>query len=404
MATFTYRAKAHSGEVVSGRIEADDHGALLGTLRGKGLYPMQVSEVKDFSAVLPSLFETKVTTKDLAIFCRQFQTMISSGIVIVEALFMLKRQTKNPALADALNEMYEEVQKGRMLSEAMAQFPDIFPRMMVGMIDVGEISGTLDAILERLTVYLDKENKISGKVKTAMVYPTVISGIALIVIAFLMIFVVPQFMKMFTHFGTELPLPTRILIATVGVVTNVKIMIPVLIVIAGVVLWLRHYGSTGPGKEMRDRFVLKLPVIGNYVYKVLAYRLTRSLGELLHAGVPLLKSLEIASKVMDNAVISSVMDTIKQKVSMGVSLADAVAESEMFPVMVSQMIRVGEKAGTLDAMMVKVADYFDEELDTTMSRMVTLIEPLMLLVMALVVGFIVISMVMPIFSVYSNIG
>lgn len=403
MATFTYKAKSPTGEVLKGKMKGEDSENLATVLRNKGLYIMEIKETDLISERL-KFFQPKVSTKEMAIFYKQFQTMLNSGITIVEALNLLKLQAKNPIMFNMLDHMHSEVQEGRLPSEIMAKYPDIFPQMALGMVAIGEVSGTLDKVLERLSIYTDKENKVNGKIKTAMVYPSIVGCVALLVVTFLMVFVVPNFIKMFDKFGAQLPGPTRFLIAIVNVIKSPSLMIPTVIIIILTIIGLRKLFSTGKGLETKERFIFQLPVIGDYVFKVIAYRFTRSLGELLKSGIALLKALDITARVMDNSIAAANIMTVRANVNDGMSLADALEMSQMFPLMVTHMIRVGEKSGNLDSMINKVADYYEEELDTSISRLITFVEPVMILVVAFIVGFIVIATVMPIFSIYSNIG
>lgn len=401
LALYKYSAKSKNGEVISGTFDADSEDKLAHILHNKGFLMMDVKEIKLRNS-FPLPFRKKVSIKDISLFCRQFHTMLNSGINLLDCLYILRSQVGDQNLADAIYKMYDSVQKGSSLTEAMEAHKNIFPNLLISMIEVGEVSGNLSSSLERMALYFEKENKISQKIKSAMAYPLAIAGITVLVIIFLMIFVVPQFTKMFSSFGTELPLPTRILIALSG--GSIDIMLIVIISILLIIFIIRKIASANKVKLYIDRLVLQLPLIGFYVRKVLAYRLTITLSELLRAGFPLISSLEMCAKVLDNQVFRKKIGEVIESVSMGSALAGPLENMQIFPLMVIRMIKVGEESGTIDTMMSKVAEYYDDELDASISKFVSIIEPLMILGIAIIVGLIVVAMILPIFSSYQYMG
>lgn len=404
MASFTYKAKTSSGSVISGRFDAADKGMVVSLLKSKGFYPMDIKEEKQRDKGLSLDFGKKITTRDLSVFCRQFYTMINAGVSAIRCLDFLKRQTENTKLADIIGNVYDEVQKGKSLSEALRAHQGRLPVILVSMMEVGEVSGTLDLVLERLAIHFEKDNRVRQKIKTAMVYPVVIGVIALLMVLFMLVFVVPKFMGMLDVAGIGLPLPTRILLAVSNAVTNIGFLFSAPIIIITLAFLVSKFKKSQTGRWIISGIFLRIPKVGINYRKILASRFTRALSLLLETGVPLIQALDVADKVVDNRIVSIGLARVKDDVKRGSNLAGPLEDMGIFPLMVPQMISIGEESGSLDDIVGKVADYYDEELDTSISQLISLLEPVMILGLALVVGFIVISMIMPIFGMYGNLG
>ncbi len=404
MASFTYKAKTSSGSIISGRFDAADKGMVVSFLKSKGLYPMDIKEVKLRGKEFALNFGKKITAKDLAVFCRQFYTMINAGVSVIRCLGFLRRQTENAKLAGIISNVYDEVQKGKSLSEALRAHQGQLPVILVSMVEVGEVSGTLDRVFERLAVHFEKDNRVRQKIKTAMVYPSVIGIIAMLMVIFMLVFVVPKFMGMFNVAGSGLPLPTKILLAVSNAVTNVVFLFFASIIAFALYFLFSKFKRSHTGRLTISRIIFRIPKVGINYRKILASRFARVLSLLLETGVPLIQALDVADKVVDNRVVSIGLAKVRDDVKRGSNLAGPLEDMGVFPVMITQMISIGEESGSLDDIVGKAADFYDEELDTSISQLISLLEPVMILGLALVVGFIVLSMIMPIFGMYRNLG
>ncbi len=404
MAAYNYRAKTGTGEIVTGRFDATDENMVVSLLRSKNFYPINIEEVTLAKKEVKLGSLRKVTVKDLAIFCRQFSTMIHAGVSVMGCLDLLRKQTENPRLAEVLTKVYDEVQKGKTMSETMLLYPKVFPVVLTSMVEVGEVSGTLDIAMDKLSLHFEKENKTRQKIKTAMTYPTVIGCIALVMVAGMLIFIVPNFVSMFKNFGAELPLPTRILLNVSNTFKNIYFIIGLIVTIGLISYLFNKFKSTEKGKFILDNIVLRLPLVGKNVKKILASRFTRTMSSLLRTGVPLIQALEVTDKVVDNQIVSRGLVKVKEDIRRGSNLAGPLEIIGLFPMMVTQMISIGEESGSVDSIMEKVADFYDDEVDTSISQLIAIIEPVMMLIMALLVGSIVIAMMLPIFGMYDSIG
>lgn len=404
MATYNYKAKTLTGNLSSGKLDATDKDMVVALLKNRGLLPMEISEVGVFDKEIKLRKNKKIPLKDLSLFCKQFYTMIDSGVTIIGSLDLLRKQTENRELAGTLAKLYEDVQKGMSLSDSMKQYKKVFPVIVISMIEIGEISGSLDLVLDRLSLYLEKENRVKQKVKTAMVYPKVLCAIASVVILFMLMFVVPNFVSMFKNMGSELPLPTQILLNISNTLKNIWFLSGAAIVTIAFVSFYKKFKDTEKGRKIINQVTLKLPFIGNNVRKIIASRFSRSLSLLLKTGIPLIQALEVVSNLLDNVIVSKGLEKVKEDIRRGSSLAEPLEAIGIFPVMVIHMISIGEEAGSLDSIVEKVADFYDDELDASISRLVSMLEPLMIVAIALIVGAIVIAMILPIFSMYKSIG
>ncbi|MGH4137995.1 type II secretion system F family protein [Clostridium sp.] len=401
MLTFKYKVMNHQGEKIDGTFKANSKNEVLAMIEDNNYYPIEIKEVLEREQ--QDLFESfaKVKTKDLYIFCRQFHTMINAGANISNALDVLRKQTENKKLKKCLNEAYDDVQKGISLSEALAKHNDVFPDLLINMINTGEVSGNLDVILGRMANHFEKENKINNQLKSAMVYPMVLGGLSIVIVVFLLTFIMPTFTGMFTSSGVALPAPTRIIM---GISDFIRTKWYILIaVIGGAVYGMKTYARTPAGRLAIDGLKLKLPIIKDTTQKAIVSRFTRTLSTVLASGVSLVQALDVVQKVVGNKVAEKALEAIKEKVLKGVSLGEAIGETTIFPMMLNSMIKIGEESGSLDDILDKTANFYDEELETSLKKMTTMIEPLMIIVMGVVIGFIVIAMMMPIFAMSSTV-
>ena len=404
MANYTYKAKTNTGENIVGTFEASDKMIVVNFLKDKGYIPISITDSAEKGKEVQLKVTKKVKAKELAILCRQFQTMLNAGVSVIGCLDMLKKQTDNPSLKAAISKVYDEVQKGKTLSESMKALNKVFPVLFTSMIEVGEVSGTLEVVLGRLAEQFEKDNKIRSKVSTAMVYPAVIGCIAAVMVIFMIIVIVPKFVGMVASVGGELPLPTKILLFVSGLFTNWIFLVCLAVAIAGITYSFKKFKATENGIFIIDSILYKMPMVGKNVQKILASRFTRTLSTLLSSGVSLIQSLEVVEKVVNNQLVTRGLVKVKEDIKRGSSLSGPLERLGIFPIMVTQMISVGEEAGSLDAIMEKVAEFYDEEVETSISKLVAMLEPLMMMLLAIVIGFIVVAMIMPIFSMYQGVG
>ena len=397
---FKYKALAQNGHVIDGVFEAGTESEVIAMIKGNKHLPISVERDIGAGAQI-ELFAPKVKKKDLSIFCRQFYTMINAGLGIVKCLDILSMQTENKTLRKALGIITEDVQKGLTLSEAMKNHSNIFPSILISMVEAGEVSGNLDGIMERMAIHFEKENKIESKVKSAMVYPMVLAVVSIVVVIFMLIFVLPTFTGMFEGTDVPLPWPTKFLL-------DVSDSLRDYWYIYGGGVGLLAFGmatflKTESGIKAFDTLKLKLPVVKTTTAKVITSRFTRTLSTLMDSGIHLIKSMEVVSNVVNNVVIRDrLVDSIEQ-IRKGVPLSRSVKDVGVFPPMVDSMIKIGEESGSLDDVLLKTADFYDEEVEQSLAKLTSLLEPLMIVVMAVLIGFIVIAMYLPMFDMMQTI-
>lgn len=391
-----------SGKRVSGELAGANPQEVFNLLKRRGVTP-DATSIKEQgllqrNLIVPGL-GPRVKQKDIVIFTRQFSTMVDAGLPIVQSLQILAAQNSNGAFKKMLLGIKDTVETGGTLAEGIAKYPRIFDDLYVNMIIAGENGGILDIIFERLSIHLEKAIKLKREVKTAMIYPAVVLSAAFIVTAVLMIFVIPTFKEMFSDFGAALPLPTTI------VMNLSDFFVAYWYLIFGsiaIVIWsLTYYSRTPRGKETIHPLTLRLPVFGEIVRKVAVARFTRTLGTMLSSGVPILEALNICAKTAGNVVVERDVIRARSAISEGKSIAAPLSESPVFPVMVVQMIAVGEETGALDAMLQKIADFYEDEVNTAVSGMKQLIEPIMILILGVIIGALVIAMYLPVFKLGS---
>jgi type IV pilus assembly protein PilC len=399
MPAFVWKGKNRDGKAVSGERVAENKEAVMALLRREQILVSSVKE-KGKEMALPK-FGGGVPAKELAIFVRQFSVMIDAGLPLVQCLEILGSQQENKTFAKILQQTRMDVEGGATLADAMRKHPKAFDDLFVNMIAAGEAGGILDTILKRLATYIEKAVKLKSQVKGAMVYPIAVICIAGIVIAVILWKVIPTFASMFEGLGATLPLPTRIVIALSNWFVRL-LPILVVVIVGGVFVFRRYYATYG-GRRVIDRGVLKAPIIGVLMQKIAVARFCRTLATLISSGVPILDGLEITARTSGNAIVEDAIMAVRKGVESGLTVAQPLKESGVFPPMVVQMIGVGEQTGALDAMLSKIADFYEEEVDQAVANLLTLMEPVMILFLGITVGGIVISMYLPLFDLISKL-
>ena len=402
--TFEYAVRDRDGKLVKGTLDAENQGQVVLKLKTLGYAPVSITQAnagmnKEIS--IPG-FGGKVKTKDLAIMSRQFATMINSGLSLLRALTILAEQTENKVLAGVLGEVRGEVETGQSLSSALAKHPRVFPPIMVNMTRAGEVGGFLDSVLLQVAENFEAEVKLRGKIKSAMTYPVVVFVMAILAVIGMLLFIVPIFAKMFSDMGAQLPAPTRALVFLSSVLKIGGVPLLIGFVLAGVG-WrrIKHQQRV---REVVDPWKLRMPVFGSLVQRIALSRFTRNLGTMLRSGVPILQALDIVADTSGNEVVAKAVRAVQQSVRQGDSLARPLTEHAVFPAMVVQMMAVGEDTCALDDMLVKISDFYDQEVEATTEALTSLIEPLMIAFLGAVVGSMIVALYMPIFGVFNLIN
>jgi type IV pilus assembly protein PilC len=405
MPVFAYEARTSAGDIRKGTVEAKDSAGARDRLRKMQLNPTTVKKkggLLSGDIPQPAFLKPKVSNKDLVIFVRQFATMIDSGLPLVQCLEIQAAQASNPTLREELAVIKDAVESGSTFADALKKYPKTFDELFQNLVAAGEIGGILDTILNRLAGFLEKADKLRRQIKGAMSYPLIVCGVAGVVIALLLIKVVPTFETMFAEFGGALPAPTQIVIN----MSNFMLANGVYLFggAVGFFFVLRSFIRTSKGRYVVDAIVLKLPVFGDLLIKVAVARFCRTLGTMVSSGVPILEGLDICSRTAGNKVIEAAVIGAKDAISEGRDIATPLAESKVFPDMVTQMISVGESTGALDIMLNKIADFYEDEVDQAVENLTSMMEPLIMAFLGVVVGGFVIAMYMPIFSMASNVN
>ncbi len=402
MPVFLWEGQTRKGEKKKGEIEAANEAALRGILRRQGLTSITVKQKpKNLSEYLPFL-KQKVKEKEVVIFARIFATMINAGLPLIQCLDLLAQQEQNKTFAQIITAIKEDIEGGSTLSDALRKYPKIFDDLFVNLVAAGESGGILDVILQRLSNYMEKAMKLKSKVKGAMTYPASVLVISIAVVSLLLVKVIPTFQKMFEGFGGELPGPTQFLI-TLSTYAQ-KYFLVAIIALAVAVYAFRRYYKTEKGTLLIDDLILKSPVFGPLLKKVAVARFTRTMSTMMTSGVPILEGLAIVSKTAGNKVVENALIRVRKSISEGKTIAEPLLETGIFPPMVVQMIAVGEATGALDAMLSKIADFYDDEVDTAVDAMTALLEPFMMVFLGGVVGGMIIAMYLPIFKMASVVG
>jgi len=402
MPVFLWEGQTRKGEKKKGEIEAANEAALRGILRRQGLTSITVKQKpKNLSEYLPFL-KQKVKEKEVVIFARIFATMINAGLPLIQCLDLLAQQEQNKTFAQIITAIKEDIEGGSTLSDALKKYPKVFDDLFVNLVAAGESGGILDVILQRLSNYMEKAMKLKSKVKGAMTYPASVLVISIAVVALLLVKVIPTFQKMFEGFGGELPGPTQFLI-TLSTYAQ-KYFLVAIIALAVAVYAFRRYYKTEKGTLLIDDLILKSPVFGPLLKKVAVARFTRTMSTMMTSGVPILEGLAIVSKTAGNKIVENALIRVRKSISEGKTIAEPLLETGIFPPMVVQMIAVGEATGALDAMLSKIADFYDDEVDTAVDAMTALLEPFMMVFLGGVVGGMIIAMYLPIFKMASVVG
>ena len=415
MPQYTYRARDEKGTLVENVIAADTLENAKVMLNDRGLWVIELREQKlksksvldfELDGVLANLGIGGVGLKDKVIFCRQFSTLINSGVAAVRSLSILSMQMENKYFAGIVADIKSSVEQGSNLSDAFAKYPKIFDRLFVSMIKAGETGGVLDAVLERIAKFMEDRARLAGKVKSAMTYPTVVTVVALIIFFVMLTVILPKFAKIFSRLGTDLPAYTQFLMDISNILIK-SMQFPWCIIsivfVVSIVLGIRKLYSTDVGKYHMDKCALIVPVFGDLLKKVAVARFTRTLGTLIKSGVPILTSLEIVQESSGNAVLAFAVNTVKEEVKQGGMVSTPLDKFDIFPPMVVSMIAVGEETGELDAMLSKIADFYDAEVEAAVDALTSLLEPLMMVFIGGIVGSVIVGMYLPMFKIFDSI-
>ena len=398
--TFEYRARDRSGGIHAGVMEGSSSAAVASALREKGYVPLRVDEKRssalDRELSIPG-FKKKVKAKEVAIFSRQLATMVNSGLTLIRSLTILEEQTENPIFREKISQIRQQVEQGSSLSSALEHHSDTFNHLYVSMIRAGEVGGALDETLVRLADTLESTVRLRSQVKSAMAYPVVVLSLIILIVSGMLLFVVPIFEKMYDDLGGTLPLPTQLLINVSSFLTTFWWVFAG--IVAGFIYWFRRWKRSEDGKLTWDRLKLRAPVFGKLVQKVAISRFARTFSVLSRTGVPVLQALDIVAVTAGNALVGEAVKDVQASVKRGESLAGPLGRHEVFPPMVTHMMAVGEETGALDTMLSKVADFYDSEVDASVSALTSLIEPLLIVVMGVAVGGILIALYLPMFNI-----
>ncbi len=402
MPVYTWVALTRKGRTLKGEIEAVDETIALSQLKRRKLTVKKIKpKPKDLFENV-AFMQPKVTNKDIVIFTRQFSTMIDAGLPLVQGLNILADQAENTTFKKILKEITRDVEGGATLAEALKKHPKVFDNLFVNLVAAGEVGGILDTILQRLANYIEKAEKLKSQIKGAMTYPLVVVAVATLVIAVILIFVIPVFQEMFEGFGSALPVPTQVVVSMSNFLkANIHYMIGVLIVF---IFLFRKYRNTARGRKQTDALALKLPIFGPLLKKVAVARFTRTLGTMISSGVPILDALEVVAKTSGNVVLEEVIFEVRASIAEGQTIAEPLSETDIFPGMVIQMISVGEATGALDTMLEKIADFYDDEVDTAVDALTSMLEPLLMVFLGGSIGGLVVAMYLPIFKMAGAIG
>lgn len=402
--TYKYKGIDQSGRVIEGIFSAGSKEEVVKLIRDKGQSPIKVEkneakskDIKDYT-----LFRPRVKIKDISVFCKQLYTMLNAGMPLTNCLDVLAAQTENKTLKNSIKEISSEVQTGSILSEAMRNHKNIFPNLLITMVQAGEMTGNLDSVLARMSEHYEKENKINSKIKGAMVYPAILSIAAVGVVIFLLTFIMPTFIGMFSSSGVELPLPTKILMSISDALSNFWYIFA--LIFGGIAFLVSRFVKTRDGKRVFDKLIYRLPVVGQSMVKISTSRFTRTLSTLLGSGIPIVDALEASSSVTGNMIVIDGMENVIDEVKKGINISFLLQKMNYFPPMMISMIGIGEESGALEDMLGKTADYYDEELEASIQKMLSMLEPMLILFMGVIIGFIVIAMMMPMFDMTQTIG
>lgn len=402
MPAYKWEGRARGGKIQKGTMEAPSEAVVTAQLRAQGITPTKVKKsMGQVEIKIPGL-KPKVKTKDIVVFTRQFATMIDAGLPLVQCLEILGSQQENPTFKEVILKVKEDVESGATFADALSKHPKVFDRLYVNLVNAGEVGGILDTILNRLAGYIEKAMNLRKKVKGAMVYPSTVVAVAVLVVAIILIWVIPVFQQMFAGVGKNLPGPTLFVIA-LSEFTK-KYFLFILICLFVLAFAFKRIYRTEKGRMFFDRLFLRLPVFGDLIRKVSVAKFTRTLGTLVSSGVPILEGLDVVAKTAGNAVIEQAIMKTRESISEGRTIAEPLKETKVFPPMVVQMIAVGEATGALDQMLSKIADFYDTEVDEAVSALTSLIEPLLMVFLGGTIGGLVVAMYLPVFQMAGTVS
>jgi type IV pilus assembly protein PilC len=403
MARFAWEGKNRTGGAVTGEMEAPSEAFVLAQLRREQIAPVRIRKKGvEFAIRLPFRGEKKVTQKELAIFTRQFATMIDAGLPLVQCLDILGLQQENASFKKVILKVKEDVESGSTFADALTKHPKVFDALFVNLVAAGEVGGILDTILSRLAEHIEKAMKLAKKIKGAMVYPSTIVAVAVIVTVVLLLYVIPIFAKMFADFGQELPGPTQVVLSLSAFAQKYFLAILVFFFLVGA--GIRWYYRQESGRRNIDRLLLRTPVVGSLLQRIAVARFSRTLGTMVSSGVPILDSMDIVAKTAGNKIIEEAILKARGSISEGKTIAEPLMESTVFPPMVTQMVAVGEATGALDTMLNKIADFYDDEVDSAVEALTSLLEPMLMVFLGVVIGGMVIAMYLPVFKLAGVVG
>ncbi|MBE9192960.1 type II secretion system F family protein [Gloeocapsopsis crepidinum LEGE 06123] len=407
MPTYVASVRDSKGQIRKEKVTAKSPSEARSSLRNQGLFIQEIKQSSEFDLSKidlqqVTLFLSKVSVKDKAVFSRQFSALVNAGVAIVRSLSVLAEQCSNPKLKKALLEISSDVQQGVNLSEAMRKHPDCFDNLYVSMVQAGEVGGVLDEVLNRLSKLLEDIARLQNQIKSALAYPVVVGLLALAIFIGMTVFLIPIFANIFQDLGTELPALTQFMLSISGFIQGFWWMIPIIIVALGFAY--RNYYKTRVGRETIDRFSLKMPLFGDLIQKSAVARFSRTFGALTRSGVPILTALEIVRDTAGNQVIANAVDASRQDIQQGGMISIALQKERVFPPMAIQMISIGEETGELDQMLMKVADFYEDEVEQAVKALTSILEPIMIVVLGGMVGLILLSMYLPMFKVFESLG
>lgn len=395
MKKFKYKAMKNDGTKTTGEYEANSRDDVMEMITSNGYYPLKVEEVIESATIN---INRKIKVKEISIFCRQMYTMLDAGVPLINALNLMSTQVTNKHLVEIVKELEEDVRKGEMLSNSMRKFPEAFPTLLTSMVESGEASGNLDEMFLRMSTHFEKENKINNKVKAAMIYPIILAIVGVAALIVVMVFVMPTFVSLFDSSGAELPAATRLLIGLSSFMSNHYLMVVGILI--AVVVGIIMYSKTESGIYFFAKLKISFPLIKDLNRKMIVSRFTRTLSTLLASGVSLVESLPIVSAVLNNVIAEDEVLKIRERVVKGEGLSTPIEDCELFPPMLSSMVRIGEESGALDDMLNKTADFYDEEVEQAIQTLTSMLEPIMIIIMGLVIGFMVIALMLPLYGSY----
>ncbi len=407
MSSYNYTVRDSKGEKIAGTIDANTQDSVISKLKDMGYFIVSIDRTKEEkikfkNKTISFSFFNRIKIRDLVIFTRQFATLISSGMSLLESLIVLEKQTTNTKFKTIVSEIRMYIESGHSLSESMERHPNIFNRLYVNLIRAGEAGGVLDRTMNDLAEFLEKEEEIKLKIRNKTAYPKFVLAFAVVISMVIIIFLVPSFQGIYNELGAELPMITQVVISIGNLFKKFYFYIILFVVVFGGRYLFRRFVRSPRGRYLMDRIKIHIPKFGDLFKKMSLSRFSRHFGILLATGVPLLNSLEIAKGVADNVLIDNALEKIRKGIREGENISDSMSDMEVFPPMMVQMIAVGERTGTLDEMSSRIADFYEKEVSNSIDVLVTILEPIMLLVVALFIGMIVISMYLPMFNIYQN--